>query len=79
MVWILRPGYGVEVYYSTVSGEVGDGISGNERRSRKVIPNGGFMETDVHASQQYAGLLSLELGSEVREKTIQIDAVEKAN
>ncbi|TVY24646.1 hypothetical protein LHYA1_G006398 [Lachnellula hyalina] len=27
---------------------------------------GGFMEADVHASQQYAGLLGLELGEEVR-------------
>ncbi|TVY92932.1 hypothetical protein LAWI1_G002428, partial [Lachnellula willkommii] len=31
---------------------------------RKVA--GGFMETDVHASQQYAGLLGLELGEDVR-------------
>ncbi|TVY47145.1 hypothetical protein LOCC1_G002494 [Lachnellula occidentalis] len=31
---------------------------------RKIA--GGFMETDVHASQQYAGLLGLELGDEVR-------------
>jgi hypothetical protein len=52
--------------------EVGNGVAGNERGVRKVAPNGGFMETDVHASQQYAGLLSLELGSEVREKVIQI-------
>jgi hypothetical protein len=52
--------------------EVGDGVAGNERGVRRVVPNGGFMETDVHASQQYAGLLSLELGGEVREKVIQI-------
>jgi hypothetical protein len=52
--------------------EVGNGVAGNERGVRRVVPNGGFMETDVHASQQYAGLLSLELGSEVREKIIQI-------
>ena len=29
---------------------------------------GGFMESDVHASQQYAGLLGLALGEEVGEK-----------
>jgi hypothetical protein len=52
--------------------EVGDSVAGNERGVRKVVPNGGFMETDVHASQQYAGLLSLELGSEVREKIIHV-------
>jgi hypothetical protein len=52
--------------------EIGNGVAGNERGVRRVVPNGGFMETDVHASQQYAGLLSLELGSAVREKIIQI-------
>lgn len=30
-------------------------------RKGKVVPNGGFMENDVHASQQYIGLLYMEL------------------
>lgn len=33
-----------------------------------AFANGGFMESDVHASQQYAGLLDLELGEEIKEK-----------
>ncbi len=46
---------------------------GNERpdaggNNRVVIPNGLFMESDVHASQQYAGLLSLELDEETRQR-----------
>lgn len=38
------------------------------RRYGEVVAfaSGGFMERDVHASQQYAGLLGVELGEEVR-------------
>jgi hypothetical protein len=40
---------------------VGEGYIG-------AFANGGFMESDVHASQQYAGLLGLELGEGVKGK-----------
>ena len=37
-------------------------------RKRKGIrvPSGGFMETDVHGSQQYAGLLDLQISEEIK-------------
>ncbi|KAK9326611.1 hypothetical protein V1520DRAFT_125791 [Lipomyces starkeyi] len=36
------------------------------KRDGKARPSGGFMETDVHGSQQYAGLLDLELTEDVK-------------
>jgi hypothetical protein len=32
----------------------------------RVVPSGGFMESDVHGSQKYIGLMNLELSREVR-------------
>ncbi|KAH8659229.1 hypothetical protein BGZ60DRAFT_544271 [Tricladium varicosporioides] len=43
--------------------EILDGVGGEGECVNKC--SGGFMESDVHASQQYAGLLNLELGDEV--------------
>jgi hypothetical protein len=37
------------------------------KRGGKKVPGGGFMEQDIHGSQQYVGLLNLELGKEVME------------
>lgn len=45
------------------------------QEKRKVIPNGSFMESDVHASQQYAGLLSLELSEEVKQRIKAMDLI----
>lgn len=33
----------------------------------RVVPSGGFMESDVHGSQMYIGLMNLELSGEIRE------------
>ncbi|KUJ07764.1 uncharacterized protein LY89DRAFT_600945 [Mollisia scopiformis] len=40
------------------------------RMERVKVASGSFMESDVHASQQYAGLLGLELSVEVRDKIV---------
>ncbi len=37
-------------------------------RKRVIVPNGSFMESGVHASQQDAGLHSLELDEEARHR-----------
>jgi len=31
----------------------------------RVVPSGGFMESDVHGSQMYIGLMNLELSGEM--------------
>ena len=36
-------------------------------RNGNLVPSGGFMETDVHGSQQYVGLLELQLSEDIRE------------
>ena len=38
------------------------------KRNGKLAPNGGFMETDVHGSQQYMGLLELQLSEDIRDR-----------
>ncbi|PVH89439.1 hypothetical protein DL98DRAFT_402406 [Cadophora sp. DSE1049] len=42
-------------------------------RDGKFVSSGAYMETDVHASQQYAGLLDLKLGEEICEKLRELD------
>ena len=42
------------------------------KRNGQVRPSGGFMETDVHGSQQYAGLLELELSGDIRTSIMKI-------
>jgi hypothetical protein len=42
------------------------------KRKGLATPSGGFMETDVHGSQQYAGLLELELTEDVKTGIVQI-------
>ncbi|KAF4626825.1 hypothetical protein G7Y89_g11331 [Cudoniella acicularis] len=54
--------------------EVLEGVKGEGEV--KNMASGGFMETDVHASQQYARLLSLELGDELREKIVVLGIIE---
>lgn len=39
-------------------------------RDGKFVSSGSYLETDVHASQQYAGLLDLELGKELQEEIL---------
>ncbi|KAE8442766.1 hypothetical protein EG329_002854 [Mollisiaceae sp. DMI_Dod_QoI] len=50
--------------------EIGNGIEGNKLGKRVKVASGSFMESDVHASQQYAGLLGLELGEDIRGKIV---------
>jgi hypothetical protein len=50
--------------------EIGVGIEGNEEGKKVKVASGSFMESDVHASQQYAGLLGLEMGEEIRERIV---------
>lgn len=38
------------------------------KRGNKMVPSGGFMEADVHGSQQYVGLLEMELSEDLRSK-----------
>ncbi|CZT13752.1 uncharacterized protein RAG0_17249 [Rhynchosporium agropyri] len=42
-------------------------------RNGKPISSGAYMETDVHASQQYAGLLDLKLGDKICEELSKLD------
>ena len=49
-------------------------------RKRKGIrvPSGGFMETDVHGSQQYAGLLELQLSEDIKEGISKLTSQKRA-
>lgn len=42
-------------------------------RDGKLVSSGAYMETDVHASQQYAGLLDLKLGEDICEELRGLD------
>ncbi|KAL2071940.1 hypothetical protein VTL71DRAFT_11283 [Oculimacula yallundae] len=42
-------------------------------RNGKPVSSGAYMETDVHASQQYAGLLDLKLGDKICEELSKLD------
>ncbi|TVY81959.1 hypothetical protein LSUE1_G003298, partial [Lachnellula suecica] len=48
--------------------EVADGVVGDSEGKRVKVASGSFMESDVHASQQYAGLLGLELPQEMKKE-----------
>jgi hypothetical protein len=53
--------------------EIGNGIEGNVKGKRVKVASGSFMESDVHASQQYAGLLGLVLNEDIREKIVALE------
>jgi hypothetical protein len=43
------------------------------KRGNKIVASGGFMEADVHGSQQYIGLLEMELSDELRDGIIGLE------
>ncbi|KAF8850814.1 hypothetical protein BDZ45DRAFT_708186 [Acephala macrosclerotiorum] len=50
--------------------EVAEGVVGDSEGKRIKVPSGSFMESDVHASQQYAGLLGLKLPEEMKKEIV---------
>ncbi|CZR67489.1 uncharacterized protein PAC_17388 [Phialocephala subalpina] len=53
--------------------EVADGVVGDSEGKRVKVASGSFMESDVHASQQYAGLLELELPEEMKKEIVGLE------
>lgn len=57
--------------------EVREGVEGDREGKVVRVASGSFMESDVHASQQYAGLLKLELGNDIKQKIAKLNLGEK--